>query len=125
MAGAESERGSIEKYRYSGPYKTEIITEIKKNQIKVLNVFLDLMLFLYSQENISIKEKHITINSTKSHIFFEEWRVFIFENEIVFKLKKLGSRNVKFVKNEKIKIKRYGVINPSVIINKIRKLKWL
>jgi hypothetical protein len=51
--------------------------------------------------------------------------MFIFENEIVFKLKKLGSINVKFVKNEKIKIKRYGVIKPSVIINKIRKLKWL
>ena len=113
----------MEKYKYSNPYKTEIITVIKKNHIKVLNVFLDLILFLYSHEKISLKENTIIIAKTKSQIFFEECILFIFKKEIVFKLKKSGFLIVTFVKNEKIKIKRYGVIKPSIIINKIRQLK--
>ena len=96
-----------------------------KNQIIVINVLLDLILFLYNHMNNSKNENNITIKNTPPHIFFDKCASWIVNPLICEKLKNLGRDKLVSVTKIKIKYTIYGVIKPRKIVKRIRQERLL
>ena len=98
---------------------------IKKNQIIVIKVLLDLMLFLYSHIKSS-KNETTNINiKTTSQLIFEKCNSWIGEKVIFDREKKLGILNGISAIVNKTKQNKYGTIKPKKIVKIIRQLRLL
>lgn len=120
-----TERGKSIKPKYSEPKKIETVIKMKKNQIKVLNVFLDLILFLYNHVKSSLKENNKIIINTISHDNLEKCKLFSCEKTNLSSLKTSGIRISMFVNKQNIMLNKNGVAKPNNIIIKILMLKLL